>query len=792
MSISQSSQDTLDNIIDIENVTAINVEHGSSESDFEDLSDLLILKLECWNPIHEILDSLIKQNAQNLDMICEIDKLFNKIIISPNSVIDELDKVGDCILLKMLKFFISISFKDTKGIDVVELTLNKSYLDYRNYQNGEVLVLLMKYDKKIQPRTIKYLQWQILSREGEELMIHWQKIKQDVRYNDVSKIPTEVKLFINRLHKSMKDEKHLDNVIEVVFASGSLELLKYLMKLIIEYPKKFKLITPLIMNAVRWGVFVRKGQLENFQKCFEYLVDVLSKDEINATDEEHASTTALHLADDYNEQFMVQKLLEKGASITAQNEGGRFPIKNTNYLILKQFFDTQIMKTPKRFLNDVSVWKLINSHYSHEYNLNGFIFVDLSTFECPVINEKSPNFKNLKLITYISGTPRLSRLIDHPIIAIMLELHWTLFMKHILLDQISVISMLITTVLFVIKYSIKSLISQDLCEVLSYVIAGITSVFLFGEIVKNYSLFHLMVVKLKQGWSKIRKSIKMPTNLQQECYLIQDPPYLPCYQTVTSIFLKIPLFILLILFAVYDCDHNTCKQTIGVGIILLAVNTTLLIAYYNQTVAHYVIMFLYVAYNGLNFILSMFLIIFGFAIGLFMLIDNFRYENTNNFKAGNNSDWESIGLSTLRALVMSTGELEVSSLEFHAVTSYIVFVFFIFVIPIVFFNLLNGLAIEDISMIKKEAMYWYRKTQLTVLIEFQQFHTKINKIMKCIPDIDISIYPNVIGDQSFIGIEPGSRKIFAMSGLKMEDRKLIGILSKNALMNAQEILQNFH
>uniref|UniRef100_A0A336M6Q1 CSON011876 protein n=1 Tax=Culicoides sonorensis TaxID=179676 RepID=A0A336M6Q1_CULSO len=723
MSISKSSQDTLDNIIDIENVTAIKLDHGSNESDFEDLSDLIRTQPDCKNPIHEFLNYLIEENVHNHKMIQAY--LFKIIIISPNNVIDELDKVGDCILLKMLKFFISISFKDTAGVDVVELILNKSYLDYRNYRNGEVLELLMKYDKDIKPRTIKYLQWQILNREGEELMIQWQEIKQDVKYNDVSKIGTEVKLFINRLHKSMKDEEHLDNVIEAVFASGSLELLKYMMKLIMDYPKNFKLVTPLIINAVTWGVFIRKGQLENFQKCFEYLVDVLSKDVINATDKEDPLTTALHLADDYKEEFMVQKLLEKGASITAQNANGMFPIKNTSYSILKQFFSTLITDTPKRFLSDVTVWKMINSHYSHDYKLNGFIFVDLSAFECPGTNGNSPNFKNLGLITYISRSPRLSRLIDHPIIAIMLELHWTLFMKHILLDQISVISMLIITMLFVVKYSIKSFISQDLCGILNYVIAGITSIFLVGEVVKNYSLFHLIIVKLKQGCSKIWKSIKMPSNTQDEDDPIRHLPYLPCYQTVTSIFLKIPLFILLILFAVYDCDHNTCKQIIGVGMILLAVNITLLIAYYNQTVAHYVIMFLYVAYTGLNFILSMFLIIFGFAIGLFMLIDNFRYENPNNLKAGNNSDWESIGLSTLRALVMSTGELEVSSFQFHAASSYIIFVFFTFVIPIVFFNLLNGLAIEDISVIKKEAMYWYRKTQLTVLIEFQQFYTKM-------------------------------------------------------------------
>uniref|UniRef100_A0A336M6R8 CSON012684 protein n=1 Tax=Culicoides sonorensis TaxID=179676 RepID=A0A336M6R8_CULSO len=646
----------------------------------------------------------------------------------------------------------------------------------------------MKYDKDIKPRTIKYLQWQILSGEGEQLMIDWQMTKQNV----VSKFPSKEKLFINRLHKSMKDKDRLDNVIEVVFASGSLELLKYMLKLIMNNPKKFNLITPLIINAVAWGAFVREGQLENFQKCFEYLVDVLSKDEINATAQAIPTKTALHFADDYNEEFMVQKLLEKGASITAQDGDGRFPIKNTSYSILKQFFDSRIIKTPKRFLIDDNVSKLIYSRYIHKYKLNGFIFVDLSTFESPRTIENSPDLINLELITYISRSPRLSRLIDHPLIVIMLELHWTLFMKYILLDQISVISMLITTMLFVIKYSVKSFISQDLCGILNYVIAGITSICQFGEVVKNYSLFHFMVVKLKQGCSKIRKRFKDQKNTQDEDDPIRDSSNLPCYQIVTSIFLKIPLFILLILFAMYDCDHNTCKQTVGVGMILLTVNTTLLIAYYNQTVAHYVIMFLYVAYTGLNFILSMFLIIFGFAIGLFMLIDNFRYENANNLNSGNNSDWESIGLSTLRALVMSTGELEVSSFQFHAVSSYIVFIFFTFVIPIVFFNLLNGLAIEDISMIKQEAMYWYRKTQLTVLNEFQQFYTQINKLMKSIPDIDISIHPNVIGDKSFIGIKPASRKIYAMFGLNPGERKFIGILSQNALMNVQEILQNSH
>lgn len=54
------------------------------------------------------------------------------------------------------------------------------------------------------------------------------------------------------------------------------------------------------------------------------------------------------------------------------------------------------------------------------------------------------------------------------------------------------------------------------------------------------------------------------------------------------------------------------------------------------------------------------------------------------------------------------------------------------------------------------------------------------------------MYPDLIGEDAFIGIKTSTREIFAMSGLKdrKEERKFVGWISKDALANAENILHD--
>lgn len=708
--------------ISLESVYVENSNYDDSDTDFSSES-YCVKSFKSETPENE-LHQLLNQFSGADEVGQNVKQLRKTLLISPSSEIDALDNGGSCVLYKVLKYFLDIKYKDDARVDVVELVLNKSYLDYRNYQEGIVLTLLQIYDKSISPFvSIKFLQWQILNREGEALIVRWQMIQQDSDKGEDNN-NKDVKKFVRKVHKAIHNKVHLDDMIESTLASGSLELLKYLKRFIDE--NGIALVTPIIINAVSWRLFVKRGNMEHFQKCFEYLLDVADKKELSLGDKNGKGMTALHFADHLNDDYMVKKLLLKGAPITAQDVDMKFPVQNVKFDTLKEFFDSLVTATPSRFLADESVWQVINSIYKNEYGLDGFIFMDFNTFEWPQPDGNRSKFENLQLIKFISESPRLCRLIDHPISATLLEMHWSRFKKWSLLDQISVIYMLFALIVFFVKFGLLSFISIEFSETVDFAIAGLTAIFLLTEIIKNYKICQVA----KMCFLRI---------FRQNSYKIRN---FPIYQTTTSIFLKIPVLVLLIIFAMYHCDQNlkNCKETIGIGSILMSINFTLLIAYFSQTVAHCVIIFLYVAYTGFKFILCMILILFGFGIGLVMLINNFTYAvtidrspyespfntaNNADENTGNAYDWGKIWLSLFRTFVMSTGELEVSNFQFHTISSYIVFSFFVFVIPIVFFNLLNGLAIEDISVIKKEGMYWYRKTQLKVLNECERLYWKV-------------------------------------------------------------------
>ena len=61
-----------------------------------------------------------------------------------------------------------------------------------------------------------------------------------------------------------------------------------------------------------------------------------------------------------------------------------------------------------------------------------------------------------------------------------------------------------------------------------------------------------------------------------------------------------------------------------------------------------------------------------------------------------------VGLSLVKTLVMFTGEMDYTDLEFDHWLGYVIFVCFIYLLVIVLMNILNGLAVSDIHKIQEE------------------------------------------------------------------------------------------
>lgn len=424
-----------------------------------------------------------------------------------------------------------------------------------------------------------------------------------------------------------------------------------------------------------------------------------------------------------NDEIVLDKILRKKPLISIQNKIGKFPLHNVTLELLINILNSIVTNVPARIMDDPNFWEVIKTK---ELALKNMIFIDFTSL-CP------EDVNILDFIRAIETTKHLTTAINHSVVTTMLELSWMEF-KHWIKQE--------RQAMFVALFSAGLLFFVQ--EKFYLVILGlITSVVLFFEVLKVYRCFIQFFLKkyevsknfLREKKERITEivknrsfekvSLKTDAAEEEEKEVINIPveEFVPTYRIYTFLLLDLPLLLLLILYSIYSYNEKDCDWIIGVATILSSFNITIFHSFFNEMVANYLIMLLHVAFNGVQFLLSTFFILLGFALSFMKLIKNFdsTYETEGESDTKNRTEilevGKSISLSILKTIVMATGEMEASTLQFHYLISYLVYVFFIFAIPIVFMNLLNGLALEDVQQIKKEAKFLYRKFQLMFLCE---------------------------------------------------------------------------
>lgn len=114
-------------------------------------------------------------------------------------------------------------------------------------------------------------------------------------------------------------------------------------------------------------------------------------------------------------------------------------------------------------------------------------------------------------------------------------------------------------------------------------------------------------------------------------------------------------------------------------------------------------MFIDVSYTFIKVSGVVILFIIAFSLGFNVLLSNQQYFSTVVF-------------STIKTLIMTSGEMEYDNLFFdnqdwnkletvpYMTTTKILFVMFVFIMPIIIMNLLVGLAVDDIKTVQQNAV----------------------------------------------------------------------------------------
>lgn len=106
-----------------------------------------------------------------------------------------------------------------------------------------------------------------------------------------------------------------------------------------------------------------------------------------------------------------------------------------------------------------------------------------------------------------------------------------------------------------------------------------------------------------------------------------------------------------------------------------------------------------VTLNFLTFLAWYSILIIAFALSFYTLFKDTQYEDTDE------NYFYNPGISIFKTILMLTGEFDAGTIPFveYPIISHLLFVLFVFLIAIVLFNLLNGLAVSDTQAIRSDA-----------------------------------------------------------------------------------------
>lgn len=428
---------------------------------------------------------------------------------------------------------------------------------------------------------------------------------------------------------------------------------------------------PLLTSAVR---HMGWNDNANIEKCISLFLNH-RKIDVNAKDK--FGFSALFSAVKSTRTNVTTTLLECGAYIGMESKWGEVAISDIKPQLLEIHFDRCITTDDTNIHNE-----------SLELT---FDYKNLIPLQSKISSPDRPaNFCEMQSIECILETCTLRHLIKHPLVESFLDLKWNrlafIFYTNFLFCSLFAMLNIFHILLFFLN-DIDPIVSMTVCQII---------------------LLSAMIGR------EIIQIISSPCS-----YFKRYQNYLEC--TLVGL-------IAYILFG--NCPIAWRGTVAAVAILLIAYEFSVLIGSLPiRSVAMHYVMLEKVATNFFKSLLFYSTIIAAFALAFCSLFHKLPSETKNDQNITNNTDddeqkynnFQSVGLSILKSIVMANGELDTSSIEFNGnVFSYIVFVAFILLVTTVLGNLLSGLAVSDINEIRSQAQWTHLIRRCELLAQYEK------------------------------------------------------------------------
>ncbi|KZC14334.1 PREDICTED: transient receptor potential cation channel protein painless [Dufourea novaeangliae] len=426
----------------------------------------------------------------------------------------------------------------------------------------------------------------------------------------------------------------------------------------------------LLLNAcVELGIPGGNGT-ENMDDRLECLKLILDRDDVDVRCTDSKGNTPLHYAARADCREAVTLLLEKGSYIGHTNVFGVPPVADISVSILSQYFDDCIQARKEQ-----------TNEYTIEFDYKCLIPHGTCRAEYQESNPRQT--REMDILQYIADNRSLKHLLKHPLLSTFLGLKWRRIRDLLFLNFIFYVLLycFLNIYILIVTYEIADTrTSQNSSDPLNEETVKSASV----GVLRIFTSIALVLLAVRE----ILQFVSSP------CYYISSPEN----------WLEIVLIILG--FSVL-CGAG---MKVAAVVILLSAWELVILMGQHPSLSTDVEMFKTVSLNFLRFLVPYAFLILAFAFAFFVLLED-----------GGDENFSGPGQSLFKTVIMLTGEFDANDIPFvsHPIMSHLVFMLFVFLIAIVLFNLLNGLAVSDTAEIlgKAELVALISRIKLVSYIE---------------------------------------------------------------------------
>lgn len=409
--------------------------------------------------------------------------------------------------------------------------------------------------------------------------------------------------------------------------------------------------------------------ISDYEKCYQSLRDRLTHALVNESDTDN--NTPLHYAVFYSKADSALELLDLGASLANKNNFNVSPIHNIHADLLEQHLDRCI-----RAENSKDGDFKENCVVTFSYRTLVPQTPETTRSEKSVMDVEQNPFQQMQelvaetqVVSYISQSSELRHLLKHPVLSSFLFMKWHRIRWFFYTNLTFYLTFCLSLILYILLNCTDEQSTQK-------------STFFSNLVLALLSITFVILI--------FRELFQM---------IVSPSTYFLSFENWVEICLIVVTFCIFI-------DEGDNKQFSAVAVLLATFELTMLVGQHPKICTN-VVMLRTVSYNFFKILLWFSVLILAFAFSFYVLFHH-PVETTakNSTESDEGTDFfNDPGLSVIKTIVMLTGEFDASSINFTTfpLASRLIFLMFVFMIAIILFNLLNGLAVSDTQMIKNDA-----------------------------------------------------------------------------------------